>query len=118
MENVVASCRPSVGIDCSALRHVAVWGKLTLDIILDDVRSMISTGQVLMPADTLTCPTCGKTGTVAGNWVQPGVATGTTMTGLDPEHCEGCRETLEKNGYAIVRLNLNGDGTGTVEPEQ
>ena len=77
----------------------------------------MTTGWISMPADTLTCPTCGKTGTVTGDWVKPGVASGTIMTGLDPEHCDGCRETLNQNGYAIVGLNQNGEGTGTVEAE-
>ena len=73
--------------------------------------------RVKMSTNTFICPTCGRTGTDTGDWVTPGIAAGKMMTGLDPEHCEGCREVLNKNGYAVVKINPNGDGTGTVEVE-
>ncbi|CCB73104.1 MULTISPECIES: hypothetical protein [Streptomycetaceae] len=66
-----------------------------------------------MAEQTLTCPDCGKVGTVTHEWVKPGVASGTIMTGLDPDNCEGCRETLNKHGYAVVRQNPD----GTIEAE-
>lgn len=62
-----------------------------------------------MPGKILTCPVCGKTGTETGAWDKPGVAAGTIMTGLDPENCKGCVDTLNRNGYAVVVTQ--GDGT-------
>jgi hypothetical protein len=30
------------------------------------------------------------------------------MTGLDPDNCEGCRETFNRRGYAVVKLSADG----------
>ena len=66
-----------------------------------------------MAEQTLTCADCNKTGTVTQGWIKPGVASGTIMTGLDPENCDGCREALNKHGYAVVKAGPD----GTIEAE-
>jgi hypothetical protein len=56
-----------------------------------------------VPETALTCPACGKTGNVTREVTQP--ATGAVvllMTGLDPDGCDGCRETLNSHSYAVV----------------
>jgi hypothetical protein len=56
-----------------------------------------------MPETTLTCPDCGKTGTVTQELVQPAMGvTMLMMTGLDPDGCEKCKELLTSRGYAVV----------------
>ena len=63
-----------------------------------------------MTVNTLTCPTCGKVGTVTHGWQRPGVASGTLMTGLDPQHCEGCWDILSSHGYAPTIFDTMPDG--------
>jgi hypothetical protein len=62
---------------------------------------------------TLQCAVCGKTGTVTNEWVRPGVASGLIMTGLDPENCAGCHNTLRSHGYAPMVIEPHGDGTAS-----
>jgi hypothetical protein len=71
-----------------------------------------------MSVNSATCPECGKTGTVTDGWVRPGVASGTIMTGLDPENCEGCKKTLNKHGFTVIETTRNDDGTVTVQSKQ
>ncbi|MFD0634125.1 hypothetical protein ACFQ9X_23785 [Catenulispora yoronensis] len=37
------------------------------------------------------------------------------MTGLDPDNCDGCVKTLNKHGFAVVKIAQNNDGTATVQ---
>ncbi len=69
-----------------------------------------------MPETTLTCPDCGKTGTVTKQAINLSIAAPTVllMTGLDPEICEGCRTVLNKNGYAVVDARFHGNRTMTI----
>ena len=53
-----------------------------------------------MTVNTLTCLTCGKVATVTHHSERPGVASGPLMTGMNPEHCEACWDTLSSHGYA------------------
>jgi hypothetical protein len=56
-----------------------------------------------MPETTVTCPDCGRTGNVTQELVQPAMGvTMLLMTGLDPDGCDGCRETLDSHGYAVA----------------
>ena len=56
-----------------------------------------------MPEQTLTCPTCGKTGTVTEKLVQPAMGVGMMlMTGLDPDNCDDCCETL--NSLSLIHI--------------
>ena len=72
-----------------------------------------------MPEITLTCPTCGKTGTVTQKLTQLGTGTGVLlMTGLDPGDCEGGREALSSHGYAIVDAKPAGPGAWTLTPHE
>lgn len=70
-----------------------------------------------MSVTSATCPECGKTGTVTGEWERPGIASGTIMTGLDPDNCEGCVKTLNKHGFAVVKIAQNEDGTRTIQTD-
>jgi len=72
-----------------------------------------------MPETTLTCSACGKTGTVTQELLKPDSgAVILLMTGLDPGRCEGCRETLNRNGYAVTVAKPHGDGSWTLESAQ
>jgi hypothetical protein len=64
----------------------------------------------------LTCPTCGKTGERSGDWVRPGVATGDMMTGLDPENCVECWDTMASWGISPGILTSDGHGGQGFEP--
>jgi hypothetical protein len=54
----------------------------------------------MSPVRSITCPTCGKVGTITGEWGIPGVASGPWMTGRDPETCSGCWDALVEHGYS------------------
>jgi len=58
----------------------------------------------------LVCPVCGKTGRQSGDWVRPGVAAGELMTGLDPQNCPGCWNTMTRNGIAPGTFTADGNG--------
>ncbi len=57
-----------------------------------------------MASELLRCNVCGKQGNRSHNWEHIGVASGTLMTGLDPDNCQGCFEVMSSNGMAIVDL--------------
>lgn len=63
-----------------------------------------------MPETTLTCPACGRTGTVTRELRQssPPHALILLMTCLDPGACEECRETLARHGYAVLFTKTHG----------
>ena len=58
----------------------------------------------------LVCPVCGRTGQESGEWVRPGVAAGELMTGLDPQNCSGCWDTMTKNGIAPGTFTADDSG--------
>lgn len=64
----------------------------------------------------LVCPMCSKTGEQSGAWVQPNVAAGELMAGLDPENCVGCWDTMSKNGIAPGTLTKDENGNRKWEP--
>ena len=45
----------------------------------------------------LACQVCGRTAERSGNWVRPGVAAGELITGLDPQNCHGCWDTMKQH---------------------
>jgi len=72
-----------------------------------------------VPETTLTCPACGKTGTVTKKLTGGRVnATMLLMEGLNPEGCDGCRETLNSRGYAVVNATPAGPGAWTLTPAE
>ena len=70
-----------------------------------------------MSQTTLTCPDCGKTGTVTNQATNLSIIPFTVvlMPGLDPGGCEGCRRLLGKNGYAVADVQFH-RGRTTITP--
>ena len=59
-----------------------------------------------VPEPIMTCPECGKHGTISNELSQ--VGTGTTLfelAGLDLDHCDGCRDEARRHGFVAIRLN-------------
>jgi hypothetical protein len=63
----------------------------------------------------LVCPVCGRTGHQSGEWVRPGVAAGELMTGLDPQNCSGCWDTMAQNGIAPSTFITDGTSNQRLE---
>jgi len=70
---------------------------------------------VVMRPDGLTCPVCGKTGTTGGEWFTAN-AVGVIVTGLDPENCGGCHDTLTTHGIAPRLFAKDGSSTAIGRP--
>lgn len=51
----------------------------------------------------MTCPKCGRMGSVRGQEIV-GNARMVLHLGLEPDECDGCRETLENAGFAITEI--------------
>jgi hypothetical protein len=63
---------------------------------------------------TITCPECGKHGTITGELSQVGTGTKLNeLSGLDLEECEGCREVAHQHGFVVIR-KAGGPAPGTV----
>jgi hypothetical protein len=75
-------------------------------IRLEDYKVGSST-RILMEVDGRTCPVCGRTVKVDGQWVSY-PASGTLMTGLDPEDCVGCFDTYRAYGGAPIKRAPDG----------
>jgi hypothetical protein len=70
--------------------------------------SKLTNRHIVMRVDGRTCPVCGRTGEITGSVVVPMTASGNLMTGLDPENCVGCHDTMTTHGRAPRRYAADG----------
>ena len=64
---------------------------------------------IVKRAEGLTCPVCWANGSeVVDQWVRPGVAQGSVLSGLDPENCAACHDTYTRHGIAPMTFHADG----------
>jgi hypothetical protein len=67
-----------------------------------------SSSRIVMEVDGRTCPVCGRVGEITGQFAAP-AGSGDIMTGLDPENCVGCFDTMKT--YGRTARNFKADGS-------
>jgi prophage regulatory protein len=70
---------------------------------------------VVIRVEGLRCPVCGRLGTSGGEWRSTN-AVGVLVTGLDPENCVGCHDTLTTHGIAPRIFAPDGSSTAIERP--
>lgn len=71
---------------------------------------------IVRRVEGLTCPVCEKTGSATGAWTVPGMANGPIVTGLDPDTCAGCHDTLTHQGIAPTEFRRDGTNVPIARP--